>query len=935
MMKHTVIHVIPHSHLDREWYMGYEKHRARLLNLMEDLMELFEKDPAYTSFHMDGQTITLDDYLEIHPEMGEKVKELVKERKLSAGPWYILQDEFLTSGEAAIRNLLTGMREAGEYGGICPVGYFPDAFGNAGQMPQLLKQAGMEAVVFGRGVRTVGGNNELGSGGKYDSAFSEMYWESPDGSRLPGILFANWYNNGAEIPVEEERAKAYWDKKLAAAKAVAGTRHLLFMNGCDHQPVQKDLSAALETARRLYPDIEFIQTDFPSYIKAVLPELPENTSIINGELTSQETDGMGTLVNTCSARVDLKRMNRMCETLLEKQVEPLTAMAALHGIPHDEKYLQYSWKKLMQNHPHDSICSCSVDEVNRGIEERFAMVKDAGSAIADEMMDRMVFRLAEENSFETSQGEIWFAVFSAEGKKTRQFVSATLDLNRIWGDLNRSWHKMKEMPFPALMLVNEKGEEIEASFEDLGPAFGYTLPVDRFRRPYAARKVKVEFSFETDGIGYHVFQIRSTPKDEKIKKTAEKTSLQLSKRYMENERLRVEVNEDGTFTLTDKASGRSFRNLGYYEDAGDIGNEYIFKEAADEKRFTTKGLKAAIEIIKDTPAASAIRITHFLALPVSASDELEEETASMVWFPYRKARRSEEMTEVKLETILTLEQGAQGLKIHTILHNTARDHRMQIMFPTEVQSEKHFADSSLEVVERNNRHGERWKNPSGCEHVQKFIAMEDENGGLLAAGFGLYEYEILPERDNTMALTILRAVGEMGDWGYFPTPDAQMLKTIEADVELVPFMRGKRSEAYDEGYRFMSPCLVRQIPVGVMGTVPPDEKKESGLRFLEKRALEKTYPLWRGLRYEGDFITLTAFKCGENQKDLILRFVNVSSQAHVLSMHKEPWMKSLYRSNVIEEMLREAAEEDRICAENDTISITLKPFEILTVRVVI
>lgn len=110
-----------------------------------------------------------------------------------------------------VRNLQVGMQEAARYGAIGNVGYFPDAFGNAGQMPQVLKQAGMDAVVFGRGVKPIGPNNEV-TGGQYESTYSEMMWASPDGTKLPGILFANWYNNGVEIPVDEAEAKVYWDK---------------------------------------------------------------------------------------------------------------------------------------------------------------------------------------------------------------------------------------------------------------------------------------------------------------------------------------------------------------------------------------------------------------------------------------------------------------------------------------------------------------------------------------------------------------------------------------------------------------------------------------------------------------------------------------------------------------------------------------------------
>lgn len=215
----------------------------------------------------------------------------------------------------------------------------------------------MEAIAFGRGVKPIGLNNEVKSG-QYESTFSEMNWQSNDGSSLPGILFANWYNNGMEIPVDEAQAKIYWDERLAKARQFAGTSHLLFMNGCDHQPVQKNLPEAIAVAKKLYPDIEFIHSDLETYAKAVKEELSDQTSTVIGELTSQETDGCWTLVNTCSANADLKIANRKGESALERQAEPAAAVAFLLGDEYPADLLSYSWKKLMQNHPHDSICGC-------------------------------------------------------------------------------------------------------------------------------------------------------------------------------------------------------------------------------------------------------------------------------------------------------------------------------------------------------------------------------------------------------------------------------------------------------------------------------------------------------------------------------------------------------------------------------------------------
>ena len=195
-------HIISHTHWDREWYLPYEKHHMLYIEMMDTLIDTMEKDQEYKYFHLDGQTIMLEDYLQVRPENRARLQKLIGDGRIAIGPWYVLQDEFLTSSESNVRNLQMGYKLAQEFGGKwTKTGYFPDSFGNVGQAPQLLKKAGIDTAVFGRGVKPTGFNNQTADA--YESAYSEMNWQSADGSAVLGILFANWYNNGAEVPVEE------------------------------------------------------------------------------------------------------------------------------------------------------------------------------------------------------------------------------------------------------------------------------------------------------------------------------------------------------------------------------------------------------------------------------------------------------------------------------------------------------------------------------------------------------------------------------------------------------------------------------------------------------------------------------------------------------------------------------------------------------------
>ena len=818
MMK-TTVHIISHSHWDREWYQSFESHRMKLIELVDNILDKAENDPEFGGFFLDGQVIAIDDYLEIRPEKRAQVEKCIREGKLQTGPWYILQDEFLTSGEACVRNLQVGMQEAEQYGAVGNVGYFPDAFGNAGQMPQVLKQAGMDAVVFGRGVKPIGPNNEV-TGGQYESTYSEMMWASPDGTKLPGILFANWYNNGVEIPVDEAEAKVYWDKKLADARKFAATHQLLMMNGCDHQPLQKNITEAIRVARKLYPDVEFIHSDFKTYVEAMEKEISENFSTVKGELTSQETDGRWTLANTASSWIGLKVDNRAGETALERKAEPAAAMADVMGKAYPEDQMIYSWKKLMQNHPHDSICGCSVDEVNEEMKTRFAKSRQVADAIYDESVEYLTNKV--NTAALPGDGEkIPFVVWNTSGETKSQVVEKELHLFRdynlfVWD----GYEAAEKVKLPAMVLRDADGNVVPAKIADAGVAFGYDLPDDRFRQPYMAKKVLVTFEAEVPALGYRTYYLETAEQAQDV------DVVSADENVLENDAVKVVVNADGSYNLLDKKTGRMYENLGFYEDTGDMGNEYIYIQDSGKQVVSTKGMKAEISCVERNAFRTVIEICHKMMVPSGMGEELLRQR-EMCIDPYTRV-----------------------------------------------------------------------------------------------ANRGLYEYEILEDQGNAVAVTLLRCVAEMGDWGYFPTPKAQQIGTFCLEFEVVPFAAGETGDAFREGYAFQEDLTVEQAGLERAFLRKPGQVKPE--------LVEGELPLEMSfLAFEGDGIHMTAFKKGQKKDDLFVRFVNNMEHEEVLSFKKEDWMKEVYRSNVIEE------KGDLMIPDKDGVyHVALREFEIATFGIV-
>ncbi|HAG00752.1 alpha-mannosidase [Paenibacillus sp. FSL K6-1566] len=901
-------HIISHTHWDREWYLPYEKHHVRLIQLMDSLLETMEKDSEYRSFFLDGQTIIIEDYLQVRPEKKEQLLKLIADGRIIIGPWYILQDAFLTSSEANVRNMQIGHQDAARYGSVAKIGYFPDTFGLTGQIPQLMRQSGIDNAFFGRGVKPTGFNNTVSDGG-YESSFSELMWESPDGSKVLGILFANWYSNGNEVPVDEEEARKFWDRKLADAEKYASTPELLYMNGCDHQPIQRDLAEAIRTARKLYPDTEFIHSNFDDYLKALRDKLPEDLSSVKGELRSQRTDGWGTLVNTASARVYLKQMNQRGQTLLEKVAEPLASHASLLGLEYPHHLFTYAWKTLMQNHPHDSICGCSVDEVHREMVTRFEKSRHvAESIVADSV--RVIADSVDTSAF-TQYGEdaLPLVVWNTTGWSRSGTVTIELDAGRLYFregfTLEETSRRMKELDLSGRVLVNDKGEALPCTVEDLGVQFGYDLPDDRFRQPYMARRVRLTFeASEVPAVGFATYAwVKSGAA------APEGASLISGENVLENAWLKVEIAADGSFTLTDKKGGQVYRDLGVYEDTGDIGNEYMYKQPNGEAALTTKGLPAQIRVVEDTPYRAAIEIVHDWEVPASADSRLEAEQIELVYYPQRKAQRVTETVPVKIRTVVALNKSGRGVEIEATLDNRAKDHRVRALFPTDLETKTHLVDSMFEVAERSNVPAEEWTNPSNTAHQQAFVDVSTSEAGLTVANQGLNEYEVLRDGRNTIAVTLLRSVGELGDWGYFPTPEAQCIGEFTVRMEVIPHQGdGIGSGAYAEAYQFQVPWTAAQTGIHE-GSIPT------------------TYAPLGWSRSDRE-LAFSSMKISERTGDLMLRWFNMAGTQAELGLQSELACEGVYKSTILED------EGDVQAFSTDgSYSMTVKPYEIVTLGI--
>lgn len=372
------LHLISHTHWDREWYLPFQLFRLQLVPLVDDLLEILDSDPQYKHFTLDGQTIVLDDYLHMRPEAESKIRDYVQNGRLLIGPWYILPDEFLVSPEATVRNLLHGDRHARKFGPKMAVGYIPDPFGHVGQMPQILRGFGIDNACLQRGVA---------------DEPCEFWWQAPDGSRVLVANLRDGYMNAVRLPTSQADAFVNEIHRLRDSLLPhAATDHLLLMQGNDHTPPDPDTSEAVRTAnRRLEHDV-ILHSSLPGYIRSIQSQIASeglSIPIVEGELRSCQRHHL--LPGVYSTRMWIKQRNHHCETLLEKWAEPFSTWAsAWKQEDPAAAIIRRTWQLLMECHPHDSICGCSVDQVHREMRPRFDQVEQ----VAEELTRQSLVELA-------------------------------------------------------------------------------------------------------------------------------------------------------------------------------------------------------------------------------------------------------------------------------------------------------------------------------------------------------------------------------------------------------------------------------------------------------------------------------------------------------------------------------------------------------------
>jgi Glycosyl hydrolases family 38 N-terminal domain/Glycosyl hydrolases family 38 C-terminal domain/Alpha mannosidase middle domain len=732
------VHIVPHTHWDREWYQSFQTFRLRLVDLLDQLIPQMEGDPAYARFLLDGQLAVVDDYLAVRPEADEPLRRLVGSGRISIGPWYTLPDEFLVSGETLVRNLQRGLRVADRFGGAMQVGYLPDMFGHVAQMPQILVGFGFEHAVVWRGVPAA-----------IDR--SGFWWRAPDGSTIRAEYLPQGYGNGSALP---DDAKAFvaaldgfgrqWGDLLVGP--------LLWMNGTDHQMPQPWLGRVVAEANALQDGLDLRIVSLPEHLAAVTTEgLPT----WRGELRAGARANL--LMGVASNRADVRQAAARAERAVERLAEPLSALL----LPPERwpaALLDEAWRDLILNSAHDSVCACSIDEVCDAVLHRYAEAADIADGLADRALAHLAARVRHDGPLVVNPtarprgGVVRLTLPIADAPPGTQLLrSRPAESVLLEGPPEQVIPAAEELEWmrtiTGFSLESAGGDElVSARREGTGSLVSPDTRVAlagladpgplRLRVQQPAQVTVLAYVNEVAGFGWQGWAAEDAPGGVQAVAIADAEGGDGAP-TLANGTVTVTVNAaDGTYALGDHTG------FGRLVDGGDCGDTYNWCPPARDT-LVDRPDSVDVTVVERGPLRARVRVVARYRWPARA-EGLESRTGEVAH---------------EVVTQLELRAGDRALRVETTIDNRSRDHRLRAHFPLPTPTGASRAETAFGVVERGlEAEGGPTEAPLPTYPALRFV----QAGGLTVVHDGVAEHELVDihgGRAHELALTLLRCTG--------------------------------------------------------------------------------------------------------------------------------------------------------------------------------
>lgn len=831
------IKILMHTHWDREWYFTKNETQVLLKHHMIEVIEYLEKNRDII-YVLDGQSVMIDDFLEIAPKWKERLEKLVKGKQLKVGPWYTQTDLLLVNGESIIRNLYYGIKKAKEFGDCMNVGYAPDTFGHSGQMPQIYKQFGIESSFFWRGF------SEL----KADK--SDFLWKGIDGSIIYGVNLSTGYQGGKYLEEDKNLLRERMGKLMNVLDKYSATSMRLIMNGHDQMPIQKDIKNVVKNIKEFYPKDKVSIDSFESYVDGLKEA---NLEIVSGELNHSKHARIHKTIT--STRMDIKLLNTELENKIFNILEPLGVIGREVGIEYPYETIEKGLKELFGVHAHDSIGGCNSDLVNQDIKQRLINTKE----LIDTEIELYMRRISAIGKLQ-DKDEVITVYNLLPYKRENEFVELELitrekDFQIL--DNNSS--------IPHILLEQEI---IDAGLIDRQVA-ARLLDIKVYKS-----KILLKLK-EINGLSVKYLTYKSSLNRENKQRKE-------SKNYAENQYYKLEI-KDNKINLYDKISGKEYKNIIYIESSGDGGDSYDYSPPYKDMVLDWKNVKI------DKISLNKSEIGEILEAQIRYELPKNQESRE-------KSRLDQEML---FAISLTLEEKNKIIKASIKTQNKVCDTRFRIVLNTGILTKEAVSDSHLSRVvkpvylkeELSVWEIEKWaEKPVSIETYNSYVSLEDKetsNEGTIYT-YGLKEYEVI---DGKIFITLFRTFSHLGKRELInrpgrpsgieiETPDNQMIGE-KFDFKLgFSLIEGDKSK--DEYAReFLTPIIGYQL-------------KEFNRFNINKPENKKRIDNYLNLELNG--LVVSSLKMREDSDEIFIRIFNPEKEKIKLEFKNET-----YLSNMLEE----------------------------------
>ncbi|MBI3789795.1 MAG: hypothetical protein HY275_02820 [Gemmatimonadetes bacterium] len=732
---------VAHTHWDREWYHPEPRFRARLVALVDDLLDR----PDAGAFLLDGQAILLDDYLGVRPDRTEQLARALRQAQVESGPWYVLADLLIPSGEALVRNLQAGRAVLERLGAHAPdVLYAPDAFGHPAMLPAIAQGFGLPLTVL---------------------------WRGYGGARWPAG------DIGSGLPTAPDAVRARWAKLRAVLAPRATLGVALLTCGADHHARPRELGPALAALAREAKRASGVRMERVALARAAALLVRRAARAPLREVAGELRDSYGytwALQGTFGARSALKRALRQAERALLRDVEPWVALAHRRGGPDGRALVDAAWRSLLACHPHDTLCGTVVDAAARAAAARAEDVQALAAELGGTARDVLVG--FDPDSARSRPGPylpqlvVWNPAARARGGVARVVIERTVATVPVGpGSAGATTvATLPELPGVPLPLQVTGRDVADARLES------------RHHYPRNERVVRwhaLAWSPPVAGYGWHAVPLDERPA-RALPLPPEVTPATGAGRAITHGTLRVVADARGALSVRER--GRVIARLAF-ESQADAGDLYT---------------ASLVGPVRRTARCVSARVTQ--AGPLRSELETQWRVGTSAMLDARDHRRPARIAGAALVTMrLALDAGSALVRVALEGTNGASEHRLRVVVLSGLRGARTLADAAFGPVERVPlvvpARDQRAERPPATAPLHRWVMVHGPRRGLSLIADGLAEYEVT--RDGAMALTLLRSVAHLsrndlperpGHAGWpVPVPEARALGPFEAAFGLV------------------------------------------------------------------------------------------------------------------------------------------------------